>query len=215
MHKAHIRLRFFIFAGKRDFCSCFRFRIQIAFFFRPHKSAAMLESDEEGYLSDSSVVLPMRPVKQVSVLDVLSAAACPNKHAVVTPSKIQSLLDEEEEEDEVSADEDQENRTPDVSKPLIKEETPFKLYLHSSPDSTPRDQQPRQPSGVLHQIQNVNNLLRGIKKQIDLVQVSDFSLDDEDVPLNSLRKKLIKDLDSTILYFNFIEILIKKICSCF
>jgi len=146
----------------------------------------------------------MRPVKQVSVLDVLSAAAaaaCPNKHAVVTPSKIQSLLDEDEEE--MSDDEDQENRTPDAGKPLIREETPFKLYLHSSPDSTPRDQPPRTAAGVLHQIQNVNNLLRGIKKQIDLVQVSDFSLHDEDVPLNSLRKKLIKDLDSPFFYFNF------------
>jgi hypothetical protein len=178
----------------------------------------MLESDEEGYLSDSSVVLPMRPVKQVSVLDVLSAAACPNiKHAVVTPSKIQSLLDEdEEEEDEVSADEDQENRTPDASKPLIREETPFKLYLHSSPDSTPRDQQPRHPSGVLHQIQNVNNLLRGIKKQIDLVQVSDFTLDDEDVPINCLRKKLIKDLDSMRFFkFYFHQNSNQICCSCF
>jgi hypothetical protein len=125
MHKAHIRLRSSIFAGKRDFCSClclFRsdcFLLSSFVLIPNHISAAM---------SDSSVVLPMRPVKQVSVL---SAAAA----AVVTPSKIQSLLDEEEEEDEVSDDEDQENRTPDAGKPLIREETPFKLYLHSSPDT--------------------------------------------------------------------------------
>lgn len=191
--KTHFRLRSSIFAG--NLCSL-RFTCSpvASLCLVPHpnsqlrvRSACLLmpgqcSDAKDGYGSDASVVLPFQSVRQVSAADVVLST---KKNAVVTPSKIQSLLDEDDDYD-VS---DQENRTSDT-KPMIKQETPFKLYLTSSPNTTPSQQQTK--ISVMHQIQNVNQAGR-IKKQIDL----------EDVPLSSIRK-LSTNFASTFVHKLFI-----------
>lgn len=152
---------------------------------------------EDGYSSDTSVILPFQPVKQVRLLDVLSEMQ-PNqvsRHAVVTPSKIQSLLLVES-DDSSSDDENTTPRpiqqTPDTCEQLIGEETPFKLYLTPSPQTTPQQAAGR---GVLQQIQNVQQQVNKARKQIiGLVHELEAGQDDdEDIPLTVLKKKLTND----------------------
>lgn len=161
---------------------------------------------EDGYSSDTSVILPFQPVKQVRLLDVLSEMPPKqvSRHAVVTPSKIQSLLLVES--DDSSDDENTTPRpiqqTPDICEQLIGEETPFKLYLTPSPQTTPQQAAGR---GVLQQIQNVQQQVNKARKQIiGLVRELEAGQDDdEDVPLTVLKKKLANDqkanLDSMII----------------
>lgn len=163
---------------------------------------------EDGYSSDTSVILPFQPVKQVRLLDVLSEMQPKqvSRHAVVTPSKIQSLLLVES-DDSSSDDENTTPRpiqqTPDTCEQLIGEETPFKLYTSPpSPQTTPQQAAGR---GVLQQIQNVQQQVNKARKQIiGLVHELEAGQDDdEDVPLTVLKKKLANDhktnLDSMII----------------
>ncbi|XP_059472315.1 nucleolar protein dao-5-like [Neocloeon triangulifer] len=140
-------------------------------------------SGDDGNESDSSLILEFQPIKQIKKEDLLKQLVSPKqkklvpaKNDVVTPSKITSILDEEDDDDFCrplsdfsepdliqEADDDIDDKdiptvdllkleSPEKSLLSDHEECQFKLYYSTSPEVSP--QQPK-AKNILQDIKNV------------------------------------------------------------